>query len=140
LSGQQGSGILSALDMDDPSATPGSPAGGGADGRLESWKAIAAYLGRGVTTVQRWERDEALPVRRHAHAARGSVFAYQRDLDEWRRRREATGLPSLPPSDAPVTDQGAAGSVTPSEAPRRRRYGRLDGIAAVGVGAAAIVE
>jgi hypothetical protein len=24
--------------------------------RLESWKEIAAYLGRDVTTVQRWEK------------------------------------------------------------------------------------
>ena len=26
------------------------------DDRLDSWKEIAAYLGRGVRTVQRWER------------------------------------------------------------------------------------
>ncbi len=31
---------------------------------LNSWKEIAAYMGRGVRTVQRWERDLALPVRR----------------------------------------------------------------------------
>ena len=30
--------------------------------RLDSWKQIAAYLGRGVTTVQRWEAEEGLPV------------------------------------------------------------------------------
>jgi ElaB/YqjD/DUF883 family membrane-anchored ribosome-binding protein len=33
---------------------------------LHSWKEIAAYMGRGVRTVQRWERDLALPVRRLA--------------------------------------------------------------------------
>ena len=26
------------------------------EGRLDSWKEIAAYLGRGIRTVQRWER------------------------------------------------------------------------------------
>jgi len=26
--------------------------------RLDSWKEIATYLGRDVTTVQRWERQE----------------------------------------------------------------------------------
>ena len=31
---------------------------------LNSWKEIAAYMGRGVRTLQRWERDLALPVRR----------------------------------------------------------------------------
>src|SRR4051812_33630088 len=31
---------------------------------LQSWKEIAAYLKRGVRTVQRWERSHGLPVRR----------------------------------------------------------------------------
>ena len=30
--------------------------------RLESWKEIAAYLGRDVRTAQRWERLGGLPV------------------------------------------------------------------------------
>ncbi len=30
--------------------------------RLDSWKEIAAYLNRDVTTVQRWEKREAMPV------------------------------------------------------------------------------
>jgi len=32
--------------------------------RLESWKEIAAYLGRDVRTAQRWERLGGLPVHR----------------------------------------------------------------------------
>jgi hypothetical protein len=32
--------------------------------RLDSWKEIASYLGRGVRTVQRWECEEGLPVHR----------------------------------------------------------------------------
>src|SRR5436189_647158 len=58
--------------------------------RLESWKEIADYLRRGVTTVQRWEHEEALPVHRHDHAKKGSVYCYTRELDEWRACRERT--------------------------------------------------
>src|SRR5262245_39152755 len=40
--------------------------------RLDSWKEIAGYLGRGVRTGQRWEREEGLPGHRNAHGDRGS--------------------------------------------------------------------
>jgi Tol biopolymer transport system component len=56
--------------------------------RLESWKEIADYLRRGVTTVQRWEHEEGLPIRRHDHTKKGSVYAYTRELDQWREKRE----------------------------------------------------
>src|SRR6202789_3613005 len=39
--------------------------------RLDSWKEIAAYLNRDVTTVQRWEKREAMPVHRHLHNRMG---------------------------------------------------------------------
>src|SRR3982751_1125954 len=55
--------------------------------RLDSWKEIAAYLGRGVTTVQRWEQHEGLPVHRLPHAKKGSIFALKSELDHWRRTR-----------------------------------------------------
>ncbi len=32
--------------------------------KLNSWKEIAAYLNRDVTTVQRWEKREAMPIHR----------------------------------------------------------------------------
>ena len=51
--------------------------------RLDSWKEIAAHLRRGVTTVQRWEHQEGLPVRRHPHDKRGSVYAFKSELDAW---------------------------------------------------------
>ena len=51
--------------------------------RLDSWKEIAAYLNRGLSTVQRWEHDESLPVHRLQHGKGGSVFAYRHELDEW---------------------------------------------------------
>jgi TolB-like protein/lipopolysaccharide biosynthesis regulator YciM len=56
--------------------------------RLESWKEIAAYLGRNVRTVQRWERREGLPVHRLQHNKLGSVFAHTAELDAWRDARD----------------------------------------------------
>lgn len=51
--------------------------------RLDSWKEIAAYLRRDVRTVRRWEQKERLPVHRHQHHQRGSVYAYRSELDAW---------------------------------------------------------
>jgi Tol biopolymer transport system component len=68
--------------------------------RLESWKEIAAYLSRTERTARRWEKTEALPVFRHTHAKRDSVYAYKRDLDAWRRaritRRDEEGSSATP--------------------------------------------
>ena len=55
--------------------------------RLDSWKEIAAYLKRDVTTVQRWEKREGMPVQRHLHDRTGSVYASRTDLDAWMRTR-----------------------------------------------------
>src|SRR5579862_1109293 len=55
--------------------------------RLDSWKQIAAYLGRDVTTAQRWEKREGMPVRRHLHDRIGSVSASRTELDAWMRSR-----------------------------------------------------
>ena len=57
------------------------------DDRLDSWKEIAAYLRRDVTTVQRWEKREGMPVHRHVHQKMGSVYAFKADLDAWARSR-----------------------------------------------------
>ncbi|HEY6147872.1 MAG TPA: hypothetical protein VIZ69_09245 [Thermoanaerobaculia bacterium] len=51
--------------------------------RLESWKEIAAHFGRRVRTVQRWEKEEGLPVHRHAHRSRGTIYAVPEELDAW---------------------------------------------------------
>src|ERR1700719_288178 len=56
--------------------------------QLDSWKEIAAYLGRDVTTVQRWEKREAMPVHRHIHDKRGSVYALTPELDAWLQSRK----------------------------------------------------
>jgi TolB-like protein/tetratricopeptide (TPR) repeat protein len=84
------------------SSTPKS--GRDAQGRrLESWKEIAAYLGRDVTTVRRWEKGEGLPVHRHLHNKLGSVYAYTTELDAWRGKR-APALATDAPGTRPVSE------------------------------------
>ncbi len=56
---------------------------------LDSWKEIAAYLNRDVTTVQRWEKREDMPVHRHVHGKRGSVYALTDELDAWIKSRSS---------------------------------------------------
>src|SRR5260221_14744463 len=56
---------------------------------LNSWKEISNYIGRGVRTVQRWEKDFGMPVRRPSGHLRGSVFAMRRDIDQWLKTCEA---------------------------------------------------
>lgn len=55
-------------------------------GVLNSWKEIAAYLRRGLRTVQRWESELDLPIRRPLGRRRGPVMAFPEELDEWLRR------------------------------------------------------
>ncbi len=50
---------------------------------LSGWKEIANYLGKGVRTVQRYEWQMGLPVRRPAGKPRGSVVATKAELDAW---------------------------------------------------------
>lgn len=51
--------------------------------RLVTWKEIATYLGRSVTTVRRWEQSESLPVHRHRHADGFTIYAHPHELDAW---------------------------------------------------------
>ena len=54
---------------------------------LSSWKEIASYLGKGVRTVQRWERQFGLPVRRPS-AKSHVIFAVQQELDGWIKQHQ----------------------------------------------------
>src|SRR5258708_6546705 len=74
------------------------------DDRLDSWKEIAAYLGREGRTVQGWEKLEGLPVHRHQHARQGSVYAFRSELDTWREARR--GVPE--PSASSIEPESAA--------------------------------
>ena|SRR6185437_6260122 len=71
---------------------------------LISWKEIAAYLQRGVRTVQRWERDLHLPVHRIGKGKRSPVFARVSELNFWLNTSEVArkeyGQPVIAPSRA----------------------------------------
>ena len=54
---------------------------------LNSWKEVAQYLGRGTRTVQRWEQDLGLPVRRPRGKRHSAVMALRPDIDAWVRNR-----------------------------------------------------
>ena len=89
------------------------PTGRPPEDRLDSWKEIAAYLNRDVTTVQRWEKREGMPVHRHLHDRIGTVYASQAELDAWVRGRNprppesekngASPDPPAPPPPQPVS-------------------------------------
>jgi len=68
-------------------------------GFLDSWKQIAVFLQRGVRTVQRWEREEGLPVHRHRHSMGGTVFALASEIQKWLKSRaadECAETPAMP--------------------------------------------
>jgi Tol biopolymer transport system component len=66
---------------------PGANATKASEDRLDSWKEIATYLNRDLSTVQRWEKQEGMPVHRHLHHSMGSVYAFRAELDAWARGR-----------------------------------------------------
>ena len=65
----------------------GHPSGNDVDDRLDSWKEIAAYLERTVTTLERWEKEEGLPVHRHVHNKQATVYASRSEIDTWLANR-----------------------------------------------------
>lgn len=82
-------------------------------GILTCWKEIASFFHRDVRTVQRWEREERLPVHRHPHQRRSSVYAYPDELDAWWAQYQA-GDPAVADDPGPEThaETGEA-SLTP---------------------------
>ena len=70
---------------------------------LASWKAIAAYLGVSVRTVQRWQ-SEGLPVHRRPSGPPRSVHAFTQELDAWLRQRDVgpLGLAQAPTACLPT--------------------------------------
>ncbi|HEY4354457.1 MAG TPA: hypothetical protein VGN16_01825 [Acidobacteriaceae bacterium] len=56
--------------------------------RLESWKEIAAYLGRDDRTAKRWEKTRSLPVHR-LPGVRSGVFAFPEEIERWQRSANA---------------------------------------------------
>jgi TolB-like protein len=78
--------------------------------RLDYWQEIAKYLGREVRTVQRWEREKSLPVRRlmgDGEDNQPRVFAYKSEIDAWLALQSAQRV--FPSHHAPVSE-----TITPS--------------------------
>jgi len=73
---------------DTPSAPGKLPDPDSNERRLESWGEIATYLRRDIRTVQRWEHDYGLPVRRLVIGKMGQVYAYRSELDRWVKQRQ----------------------------------------------------
>lgn len=66
---------------------------------LTSWKEIAAHLGKGVRTVQRWEYEFGLPVRRpsdNRHIVHASCEELKVWLETWRQRGRPNSQDSAP--------------------------------------------
>ena len=116
---------MSDSAQDRPTRGPGPPA----NDRLESWKEIAAYLDKGVSTVQRWERDASLPVYRHSQGNVLNVYASRSELDAWRNH------PGMPPAEGNAGHTLESAPLVPA-APRR--WGRLVAGAGVVVVAVAV--
>jgi hypothetical protein len=83
-----GTGNYHGISMGEPTYDI-PPVGKPLEKRLDSWKEIAAYVNRDVTTVQRWEKREGMPVHRHVHDKRGSVYALTEELDDWIQSRRS---------------------------------------------------
>jgi hypothetical protein len=90
--------------------------------RLDSWKAIADYLGRDTRTLRRWE-ERGLPVRRIAGARGGSVFAFKSEIDAW--MRAGGTLTSADPVQEPAAPAPHAAPATTAWPPWWRRHSRV---------------
>lgn len=75
---------------------------GSANVKLDSWKAIAAYLDRDPRTVQLWEKQEGFPVHRLAHSSRSSVYAFTAEIDAWLRARSTQRVGPPPAKELPA--------------------------------------
>src|SRR6266403_271244 len=93
-----------------PPSPEGSPL---PEKKLVSWKEIANHLGREVRTVQRWEKTEGLPVHRHEHQKKSTVYAYPSELDAWIRKRQPVDDPEADAAFA--REQELSGTDSPIE-------------------------
>jgi len=109
---------------------------------ITGWKDIATYLGRGVRTVQRYDRAFCLPVRRNSGKSAGSVLATKTELDTWTAVAPLREVFRLSPGsvDKNAIDKtclervepSSRGAESPSSGKRRiaRSPARISGVAA----------
>ena len=94
---------MSDSAQDGPTRGPEPPA----NDRLESWKDIAAYLGKDVSTLHRWEKDAGLPVYRSSQDKVRNVYAYRSELDAWQNTRRTL------PADEETVNHSHTGAQVP---------------------------
>src|SRR5712691_7548022 len=91
--------------------SPPEPFESPATEKLDSWKEIAVYMKRDESTVRRWEK-EGLPVHRHPHKRKATVYAHKSEVDAWwndgRARLELVERETLAPRRRRTTAWWAA--------------------------------
>jgi len=92
--------------------------------RLDSWKEIAAFLGRAERTVKRWETERGLPVHRVPGGGRSAVFAYTSELADWLKGK-GQELDADESSFGEASPAAAAPTLSPSTAHRGVSPARL---------------
>jgi hypothetical protein len=104
---------MSRPDTPENGVTQGPGGSSPQEKKLVSWKEIASHLGREVRTVQRWETTEDLPVHRHEHQKKSTVYAYASELDAWFKKRQPLDDPEAdaayvpPDTELPETNSTA---------------------------------
>ncbi len=99
-----------------------------ASSQLNGWKEIAAFFGKGVRTVQRWEREMALPVHRLPGPRSDIVYALPSELRAWRLEQETHNGEDRKlddgsaPSPAASAGEVAHSALAVSRRSRRARY------------------
>ncbi len=89
--------------------------------RLDYWQEIATYLGREVRTVQRWEREKSLPVRRLSGESENNqprVFAFKSEIDAW-LALQSEGRGSVSDTSPAANEEGIE-TYSPETDPRQR--------------------
>jgi hypothetical protein len=74
------------------------------------WKQIAFYLGKGVRTVQRYEKRYGLPVRRPKKQPR-CVYVSQHELDRWLATQGSEQSMNLASGESVLSDQSGNSAI-----------------------------
>jgi hypothetical protein len=75
------------------------------NGRLDSWKEIAEYLGRDVRTLLRWEKEKGLPVHTVPGGKRRTVYAFKHEIDAWLAKEQPAEENQQSAIDQPLPTQ-----------------------------------
>ncbi|MBL8144176.1 MAG: hypothetical protein JNM38_23885 [Acidobacteria bacterium] len=84
--------------------------------RLNGWKDIANHLGKGVRTVQRWEKVYGLPIHRIGQDGGDIVFAFAPEIERWLADFERQRLSGAIREEPSATIDAKPADVTPFEA------------------------